>query len=90
MKRRVNQVLRGAVLALTAATFAAEFRTPAEQRTWHGHLFGRIPYDWRLPTLQRIRDRWWNPGEPRLFTDRAFGVGWDLNLYRLRQLALGR
>ncbi|WP_040796598.1 DUF5808 domain-containing protein [Nocardia higoensis] len=47
-----------------------------------GTLAG-MPYDWRPPTAQRMRARWWNPNDPRLFTPKAFGWGWDLNLYRV-------
>jgi Family of unknown function (DUF5808) len=41
------------------------------------------PYDWRRPTIARVKSRWWNPDEPRLFTPKAFGWGWDINLARL-------
>jgi hypothetical protein len=43
--------------------------------------FGGIPYDWRPPTTERIKARWWNPDDRRLFTPKAFGWGYDLNLY---------
>lgn len=42
-----------------------------------------IPYDWRRPTAARFKQRWWNPDEPRLFTPRFFGWGYDINLARL-------
>ncbi|WP_037064621.1 DUF5808 domain-containing protein [Pseudonocardia acaciae] len=42
-----------------------------------------MPYDFRRPTVARFRARWWNPEEPRLFTPKAFGWGYDMNLYRL-------
>ena len=45
--------------------------------------FLRIPYDWRRPTVARLKQRWWNPTEPRLFTPKTFGWGWDINLARL-------
>jgi hypothetical protein len=38
-----------------------------------------VPYDWRLPNWERIKSRMWNPEDPRLFTPRAFGWGWDIN-----------
>jgi Family of unknown function (DUF5808) len=41
------------------------------------------PYDWRRPTIARVKSRWWNADEPRLFTPKAFGWGWDINLARL-------
>ncbi|GAB3147989.1 DUF5808 domain-containing protein [Amycolatopsis sp. NPDC004378] len=42
-----------------------------------------MPYDWRRPTADRVRARVWNPDEPRLWTPKAFGWGYDLNLYWL-------
>jgi Family of unknown function (DUF5808) len=59
---------------------------PPRTGTWLG-----IPYDWRRPTRQRIRERWWNPDDRRLMTPRAFGWGWDVNLYEAgRRLGLHR
>jgi hypothetical protein len=43
--------------------------------------FAGIPYDWRMPTPERVKARWWNPDDRRLLTPRAFGWGYDLNLY---------
>ena len=51
-----------------------------EPRT--GRFLG-MPYDWRRPTVQRMKQRMWNPDDPRLLTPRAFGWGYDLNVYRL-------
>lgn len=42
-----------------------------------------VPYDWRPPTLARAKSRWWNPDDPRLFTPKTFGWGFDVNLARL-------
>lgn len=42
-----------------------------------------VPYDLRRPTVARTAARWWNPSDPRMFTPKAFGAGWDLNLYWL-------
>ncbi|MEA2444665.1 MAG: hypothetical protein QOJ12_1957 [Thermoleophilales bacterium] len=41
-----------------------------------------VPYDWR-PMWARYKSRWWNPADRRLFTPRAFGWGYDINLARL-------
>lgn len=50
-----------------------------------------IPYDWRRPTLARVRERWWNPDDPRVFTPKAFGWGYDIHLAGLlRRLGLLR
>jgi hypothetical protein len=50
-----------------------------------------IPYDWRAPTWERFKSRWWNPADRRLLTPKTFGWGYDLNLYVLaRRLRLVR
>ena len=43
-----------------------------------------IPYDWRREGFRaRLKQRWWNPDDPRLFTPKTFGWGFDVNLARL-------
>lgn len=42
-----------------------------------------VPYDWRRPTVARLKSRWWNPDDPRVLTPRTFGWGWDINLARV-------
>ena len=40
--------------------------------------------DWRRHGFTaRLKQRWWNPAEPRLFTPRAFGWGYAVNFARL-------
>jgi hypothetical protein len=79
-------------IALAAAAIAEQLRRSRQERTWHGELLGVVPYDFRMPTLTRLRQRCWNPEDPRLFTPQVFGVGWTLNLYELqrRVMALPR
>ena len=50
----------------------------------HGTVMG-LPFDFRMPTPARIKKRWWNDDDPRLFTPHVFGVGWSLNLAELRK-----
>jgi hypothetical protein len=45
--------------------------------------FLRVPYDWRRPTSARIKQRWWNPSERRLFVPKVFGWGFSINFARL-------
>lgn len=71
--------------ALLVAAVVRELRAPADDRQWHGRIVG-VPYDLRPPSLARERAAWWNPDDPRLFTPRGFGVGWALNLARVRRL----
>jgi hypothetical protein len=71
---------------LFAAAIATELAKPEAERTWHGRVFGIVPYDFRPPTWQRIRDAYWNPDSDELFSDRVFGVGWAVNLYKAKTL----
>jgi hypothetical protein len=66
-------------LALAAAAIVKELRTPAEERTWNGRVASFVPYDFRMPTVARIRERLWNPEAEHLVGPRVFGVGWALN-----------
>jgi len=40
-----------------------------------------LPYDVRRPILGRVRERTWNPADPRFFTPKAYGWGLGINLY---------
>ena len=44
-----------------------------------------VPYDFRVPTLDRIKRRWWNKEDGRIFMPCVFGVGWALNLFQLAE-----
>ncbi len=47
-----------------------------------GKLAG-MPYDLRRPSMAKVKSRWWNPKDPHLFTPKAFGWGYDINVYWL-------
>jgi hypothetical protein len=49
-----------------------------------GRFLG-VPYDWRRPTVARVRKSVWNPGESRVFVPKAFGWGYDVNFAALRR-----
>jgi hypothetical protein len=55
-----------------------ELRKPAEERTWHGKVADFVPYDFRFPTIQRVRATYWNPEGP-ILSGKPFGVGWAPN-----------
>ncbi|MEZ0092201.1 DUF5808 domain-containing protein [Streptacidiphilus sp. EB129] len=84
--RTRNKNLNRAVIlvgcALVGAAVAKELRQPAAERTWHGRIIG-LPYDFRPPTLQRLRAEYWDPQSDALFTPHAFGVGYGVNLARI-------
>ena len=84
--RGVRRLLRLVAFGLFAAAIATELSKPEAERTWQGKVGGIVPYDFRPPTWQRIREAYWNPESDRLFSDRVFGVGWAVNLYRAKTL----
>ena len=81
-----RKIVKLASAALVVAAVAQELRKPSSERTWHGRVGGFVPYDFRPPTLERLREAWWDPDNPRIFTDRVFGVGWAINLGRVAKL----
>lgn len=74
-------------IALVAAAILQELRKPAGRRTWHGQVAGFVPYDFRPPTVERLRAAFWAPEDPRILTDKVLGVGWSVNVARLAQLS---
>lgn len=65
--------------ALAVAAVIKELRLPKEERTWHGALGGFVPYDFRMPTVEKIKRTFWNP-DGAIVVNRVFGVGWTINL----------
>jgi hypothetical protein len=80
---RLNRVVGWVSLGLVVAAVIKELSRPREDRTWHGRLLG-IPYDFRLPTMAKVRERLWAPANPNLLVPHVFGMGWTVNLGRLR------
>ncbi|MGH7777081.1 MAG: DUF5808 domain-containing protein [Candidatus Dormibacterales bacterium] len=89
MMRRLRRLLKLAALGLTVAAISQEMSKPESERTWTGRVLGLVPYDFRPPTWDRIREAYWNADDERLFTDRVFGVGWAVNLYRAKSFLSG-
>jgi hypothetical protein len=85
----MRRFVKGVAIGLLVAAVAQEALKPREQRTWRGRVLGVVPYDFSPPTWQRVRQAYWNPEDPRLFTDRVLGVGWAINLHRARQVLAG-
>ena len=79
MKDLLNLVRTAIWLAFFAAIYQ-ELKKPPAERTWHGKVAGVVPYDFRLPDLQRVRNAYWNPESDVLFTEQVVGVGWSVNL----------
>jgi hypothetical protein len=66
-------------MALVGAIYQ-ELRKPPEARTWHGKVAGSIPYDFRVPTLDRVREAYWDPSSDQIFSENVIGVGWAVNI----------
>ena len=78
-----TRILQISVVTLTMAAIFQELEKPEEERTWHGKIAGIIPYDFRIPTVERFKESYWNPYERRVLTPEVFGIGWAINLYTL-------
>ena len=85
----IVRLIRLVTVGLAVAAVVKELRTPAEQRQWHGSL-GFVPYDLRIPTVARVKERMWNPDDDRVISPRVFGVGWTVNLGRVVELVRHR
>ena len=88
--RDFNRLLKLISLVLAVTAVVKELRTPAELRTWNGKVIGFVPYDFRMPTVARVKERMWNPDSTQLINPRVFGVGWTLNLGRVVGLVRAR
>jgi hypothetical protein len=84
--RGIRRLARLTALALVVGAVATELAKPEEERNWHGRVLGVVPYDFRVPSWDKIRDAYWNPSSDSLFSDRVFGVGWAINLYRAKEI----
>lgn len=84
----LKDLVRLVTLTVAVIAIVKELRKPAEERTWHGKVGDFIPYDFRVPTVERLRDTYWNPDGPFL-SAKAFGVGWAPNFGVLKRLTGG-
>ncbi len=82
MGRWVLRAIEAAIITITLAAICQELEKPKEERHWHGKL-GFIPYDFRLPTFERVRESYWNEDNERIFIKPLFGVGWGINFYAI-------
>ena len=85
----VQMIFRLSTILLVAAV-VQELRNPKESRQWHGKVAWFVPYDFRPPTLSRIRVTLWAPENPSIIVPNIFGVGWTLNIGRLVYLLQSR
>jgi hypothetical protein len=74
------QLIRTLVWVAFAAAIYQELRKPPGARTWNGKVAGVVPYDFRVPTLDRLREAYWAPESDQVFSEKVFGVGWAVNM----------
>ena len=70
-------------LAALGAAVVKELKKPEAERTWEGTLADKIPYDLRVPTLDRLKERCWNPESDSYIAPHVFGVGWSVNVGKI-------
>ncbi len=70
------------VTVLMGLAIREQLQMPQEERTWHGTLLG-IPYDFRRPTMEHLRETFWNKNTTRVLVPQFFGMGWSINFYPL-------
>jgi hypothetical protein len=88
-RSRASRMIRLLVWGVAAAAVVQELKKPAGEREWNGTVAGLVPYDYRPPTVERAKERLWNPDGP-LVGPQVFGVGWTLNFGKLVSLARER
>jgi hypothetical protein len=76
----MNIILSILFLVYVAIAITQQLQRPPEERTWYGKIAG-IPYDFRIPTVERIRATFWNKDTSQILLPQAFGIGWSINLY---------
>ena len=84
----VNKYWRLALAIIGLIAVIQELRKPPDQRTWNGKVADLVPYDFRMPTVERVRSTYWNPEGP-IVSGKVFGVGWAPNLGALNRVFAG-
>jgi len=74
----IGDIWKLALAVIGAIAIVQELRKPSDERTWHGKVSDVVPYDFRLPTIDKVRLTYWNPDGP-FISSKAFGVGWAFN-----------
>jgi hypothetical protein len=82
-----DERIKGAIRVLWVTLLGAAIADAVRNERRHGEVFGFVPYDFRMPTVDRTRAHTWSPGSTRILTPTTFGVGWTVNLGRVARLA---
>ncbi|HAX24918.1 MAG TPA: DUF5808 domain-containing protein [Thermomicrobiales bacterium] len=88
MMRRIRRLAGIALAVVVGVALVDQLGRAPEDRDWHGEALG-VPYDFRLPTPDRVRQRAWNREDERVLVPRVWGVGWTINVRQfVRRLGL--
>ena len=78
-----TRIIQVTAITITLIAVCQELEKPQEERKWYGIVAGICPYDFRMPTIDRIKNAYWNPDDERIFTPPVFGIGWAINFCSL-------
>ena len=78
----MNIIMSVLLVIYVGVAIVEQLRRPSDDRTWHGWIAG-IPYDFRMPTVDRLRATYWNKDTGQILVPKDFGIGWTVNLYPL-------
>ena len=74
----LRDIWRLTLAVISVVAIVQELRKPKDERTWHGKVASFVPYDFRVPTVERIRTTYWDP-DGAMLGGKVFGVGWAPN-----------
>lgn len=83
---KLKRLLKIATLAMLLGAIREEMNKPENEREGHGTVGGIVPYDFRPPTFEKLKNAFWNPDDERLVIAHPWGVGWTLNFGRLMRV----
>ena len=78
----IVKFIEAAAITVALTAVCQELEKPREEREWHGKV-GFIPYDFRFPTLTRLRNAFWNTESGAVLTPQVWGIGWAINFHSL-------
>jgi hypothetical protein len=76
------------IFGMIAAGFVAaaiwdQLHRPPAERTWYATVFN-VPYDFRMPTRERLGATFWNKEDARVVVPHApIDMGWSINVSSL-------
>ncbi|MEG3615361.1 DUF5808 domain-containing protein [Isoptericola haloaureus] len=79
----LQKLYKAVMFALVVAAVTKELQKDPADREWHGTVAGFVPYEFRIPTFARAKERLWDPEAEHVIGPQVFGVGWTVNVGRV-------